>query len=131
MTPAAAKALLESLTRRVDAELASALDTVAETVAAEARRLLDGAGARPSQPGEPPADPSGVLADVITTGRAADGSAAVTAAAPYAAALEYGTTRMAARPFLRPAVANAEGTVRDILANALARAVAGAWDDTA
>lgn len=123
MTPAALRSILAGLPAAVGVEVTSALQAVAETVVAEARRHLDSAYATPSAAGEPPADPTGALAASLTVVDTPEGFAA-TAASPHAFFLEYGTTRMAARPFLRPAADAAGDEARQILAAALARAVA-------
>lgn len=67
-------------------------------------------GGRPSQPGEPPAKDTGTLGRSISY-FAEDGQSIrvgvsrYSPAAQYALPLEYGTTRMAARPWLRPTLA--------------------------
>jgi HK97 gp10 family phage protein len=57
----------------------------------------------PSKPGEPPNSDTGVLAAMIGTYHTAPVTAEVRSEAPYSAALEWGTSKMAARPFMRPA----------------------------
>lgn len=58
-----------------------------------------------SAPGEPPAADIGTLHNSITLRPDIKGLAVyVNAGAKYAAALEYGTRKMEARPFLRPAL---------------------------
>lgn len=59
----------------------------------------------PSRPGEPPNNDTGVLANNIETIQVEPLRVEVSSNAPYAAALEYGTIRMAERPYMRPAVA--------------------------
>ena len=62
-----------------------------------------------SAPGEAPASDTGTLVRNITTRYSEDGKAfvgIVAAHTHYAASLEYGTPRMAPRPFMRPALAN-------------------------
>jgi len=62
---------------------------------------------RASRPGEPPATDTGRLLDSLTSDvkvRAGDVTGLVMAQTEYAAALELGTDKMAARPFLRPSV---------------------------
>ncbi|MCW6510983.1 HK97-gp10 family putative phage morphogenesis protein [Lichenifustis flavocetrariae] len=127
MTPTEAKRRLGGLPATLQAATEAALDRVAETVATEARRSLGAAG--PSAPGAAPADPAGTLAAAIGTAREGDGTAMVNVAAPFAAALEYGTRHMAARPFLRPAVAATGEAARQIMAEAFAQAIAQAEDD--
>ena len=57
-----------------------------------------------SAPGQPPMSDTGRLANSITFDRLGDLTATVGSALNYAPWLEYGTSRMAARPFFRPAV---------------------------
>ena len=57
-----------------------------------------------SAPGQPPMSDTGRLANSITFDRLGDLTASVGSALNYAPWLEYGTSRMAARPFFRPAV---------------------------
>lgn len=103
---------LDALRRRIaglpaeaEAAIRPAMLGVAEDVAQAVRATL-AVGAGPSAPGQAPADPSGRLAAAVSAGATAH-DAAVSVAAPEATALEYGTLRMAARPFLRPAAARA------------------------
>jgi HK97 gp10 family phage protein len=57
-----------------------------------------------SAPGEAPMSDTGRLANSITFDRIGDLTATVGSQLNYAPWLEYGTSRMAARPFFRPAV---------------------------
>lgn len=60
----------------------------------------------PSAPGEPPNEDTGILRSHIETHVAAEGprpEVHVTSDAPYAAYLEAGTSKMAARPYMGPA----------------------------
>ena len=57
-----------------------------------------------SAPGQAPMSDTGRLANSITFDRVGDLTATVGSALNYAPWLEYGTSRMAARPFFRPAV---------------------------
>lgn len=59
----------------------------------------------PSTPGQPPNQDTGRLADNIETVQVEPLLVEVSSNAPYAAALEYGTIRMAPRPYMAPAVA--------------------------
>lgn len=113
MTPATARAMLTTLASVLKTEIGARLDAAAAALAADVRSRLERAG--------PAGRPSGALAQAITTGRDIEIDAAVvTVDEPYAAALEYGTARMAARPFLRPAAAEAEPEIRDALAATMA-----------
>lgn len=59
----------------------------------------------PSAPGQPPnADTHNLDLSIDVRMNASRKTVTVTAMAEYAAALEFGTSRMAARPFMRPAL---------------------------
>lgn len=64
---------------------------------------ISGAGHIPSRPGEPPNADTRLLDTSIHTTKEGRGRVNVTSNAPYSAALEWGTSKMAARPFMRPA----------------------------
>lgn len=66
---------------------------------------ISGAGHIPSAPGSPPSRDTGVLDGNIETEIKAQmpPTVTVTSKAPYSAYLEFGTSKMAARPFMRPA----------------------------
>lgn len=64
---------------------------------------VSGKGHVPSQPGEPPNRDTGVLQAHLRAALVAPLEAQVTSEAPYAAALEFGTSKMEARPYMRPA----------------------------
>ena len=71
----------------------------------------------PSKPGEPPNNDTGVLARGIETVQLAPLVVEVSSNAPYSNALEFGTSKMAARPFMRPARdQNAEKARRIVIA---------------
>lgn len=80
-----------------------------------------------SAPGEPPATDTGEL---IASGRAGaelNGDVVqgvVEYRAPYAVHLEYGTRKMAARPFLNPAIERNRARIAELLRQALATATA-------
>lgn len=66
---------------------------------------ISGAGHVPSLPGQPPNADTHVLDQSIYTKVNPSGrTVSVVAGARYSAALEFGTSRMAERPFLRPAL---------------------------
>lgn len=71
-----------------------------------------------SAPGEPPASDTGRLVNSIRVdpSRLDQLVATVVAGTGYAAHLEYGTARMAARPFMRPALANRRRAIESIVA---------------
>lgn len=66
---------------------------------------VSGKGHVPSRPGEPPKNDTGVLADNIETVLVAPLRVEVSSNAPYARVLEYGGSKTAERPYMRPAVA--------------------------
>ena len=57
----------------------------------------------PSAPGLPPNQDTGHLADNITAERTGLTTAEVSSNAEYSAPLEFGTSKMSARPFMQPA----------------------------
>lgn len=73
---------------------------------------------RASAPGDPPAPDTGALRSSITYERAGLRAQVGTNLA-YAKPLEYGTPRIAPRPFLRPAVAAIRGRMASALADSL------------
>ena len=92
----------------------AALFAAGESIATEAQTLITAGSASgtktkkhlhvPSKPGEPPNNFSGTLAGNIEAAHTENPLVVtVTSNAPYAAALEFGTSRMAARPYMQPA----------------------------
>lgn len=75
-----------------------------------------------SAPGEAPANDLGFLANNVKAEMTDDLVASTFSLAPYSVHLEYGTRKMAARPFLRPAVekvkAQAQGVLNAYIKNA-------------
>lgn len=64
-----------------------------------------------SAPGEPPAPDEGHLRDSVQPGKATPIEATLDVFAEYGEHLEFGTSRMAPRPFLRPALDEHEGEI--------------------
>ena len=85
----------------------------------------------PSLPGNPPARDTGRLNDSISweihnEGKEVYGVVGSTQKDPdYAVYTEYGTTRMAPRPWLRPAMEKNNEWIRKSIANAVARTFQG------
>ena len=79
-----------------------------------------------SQPGRPPNNDTGVLANNIETERLAKLHVRVTSNAPYAAALEFGTSRMGERPYMRPAAHDTREEVFRLINEAAKRGVRAA-----
>lgn len=82
---------------------------------------VSGKNHKPSAPGTPPNYDSGLLADSIETREIAEFEVEVAATAPYAAALELGTSKMAERPFMRPAAERVRPKAQRLIAAALKR----------
>lgn len=81
-----------------------------EMIRAEASHMItegavSGKNHVPSLPGEPPNEDTGVLRTHIETTQTAPLRVEVSSNAPYAAALEFGSSKMAERPYMRPATA--------------------------
>lgn len=71
-----------------------------------------------SAPGEPPATDTGTLAGSIHV-VPGDRQAEVVASASYAAYLEFGTSKMAPRPYMRPAVDKHQGELTEVVKQAI------------
>jgi HK97 gp10 family phage protein len=82
---------------------------------------VSGKNHKPSQPGEAPNYDTGLLANSIETREVAEFEVEVAAKAPYAAALELGTSKMAERPFMRPAADRVRPKAQRLIAAALKR----------
>lgn len=76
----------------------------------------------PSLPGQPPNQDTGVLANNIETVQVAPLKVEVSSNAPYAAALEFGTSKMAERPYMRPATAQSRKEVVQLVRRAVHQA---------
>lgn len=73
-------------------------------------------GKNPSAPGDPPHLVTGELQESIGYVVVGDGLQ-LTASAEHGAYLEFGTSKLAARPFLRPTMQEEAGKVLEILAS--------------
>ncbi|PZR88358.1 MAG: hypothetical protein DI537_23765 [Stutzerimonas stutzeri] len=84
---------------------------------------ISGAGHVPSLPGEPPNRDTGLLdGDIISRIVSSDNPLVyVESNAPYAAALEFGTSKMAERPYMRPATAKKKGQAAALVRRAVQR----------
>lgn len=78
----------------------------------------------PSQPGEPPNRDTGVLDNNIETVRVEPLKVETSSNAPDSRELEFGTSRMAERPFMRPAVKKKGGEAQRLVAKAVDRVIA-------
>lgn len=103
---------LKKIAERTPQQVAQALYMAGQLIEIDAEKSItdgsiSGAGHIPSLPGEAPNNDTGGLVRSIETKIGGAGFVTVEAggpSAPYAVALEYGTSKMAARPFMRPAV---------------------------
>ena len=83
-------------------EAGQRIQTDAQTSITEG--AVSGAGHVPSLPGQPPNNDTGVLANNIETLETGPFHVTVSSNARYSAALEFGTSKVAARPFMEPAL---------------------------
>ena len=79
----------------------------------------------PSLPGEAPNNFTGHLANNIEAKRTGLTEAEVSSNAEYSAALEFGTSRMAARPFMQPAADKNRGKATALVMAAVKRVADG------
>jgi HK97 gp10 family phage protein len=79
----------------------------------------------PSKPGDPPNQDTGHLANSIETVRVAPLKVEVSSNAQYAAALEFGTSRVAARPYMAPAAAKNRANITKNVRAAVSTIVRG------
>lgn len=82
----------------------------------------------PSRPGQPPNQDTGVLANNIETVRKAPLLVEVSSNAEYSEPLEFGTSKMAARPFMVPARNKTRGEVVQLVRRAVKKAVEQSGD---
>lgn len=94
-------------------------------IEADSKNSMVGGGSphAPSAPGQPPHVDTGHLKDSIGFEMTGQTSGEVTAGADYSAMLEYGTSRMPARPFLTPAVDRVAGKMAEIGAEIIRKAI--------
>jgi HK97 gp10 family phage protein len=129
----------DRIKQSVAIEVNKAVFASAQRVAAEAKKsILDGQKSgrfykhrsvthRASAPGEPPASDTGRLVNSINAQLSGPGEAeaiAGNAAVKYARFLEFGTSRIAARPFFLPALEKSKAWIRQRLQEALRRGLA-------
>lgn len=97
---------------------------VAEAVASITADWKSGPDHIPSKPGEPPNADTGRLHRGIGIERRGELEVHVISTAPYAYDLEYGTWEVAARPYLRPAVAKTRDKAVELVRQAIRRGLA-------
>lgn len=104
-----AQGRIRSLSGQQKIELVGqALFAGGEMIKGEAARLIttgaiSGKGHIPSKPGEPPNEDTGTLRRNITVTQIGPLHVRVASNAPYSIFLEFGTSKMVARPFMQPA----------------------------
>lgn len=120
---------LDKLASRQKVELVGrSLVNGGQKIRAEASKLItqgavSGRNHVPSAPGEPPNEDTGFLRSNIEVTQTAPLRVEVSSNAPYSAALEYGTSKMAARPFMGPAARNKRKEVTQSVNKAIAFAL--------
>ena len=86
---------------------------------------VSGKGHVPSQPGEAPNRDTGVLQAHLRAELVSPLEAQVASEAPYAAALEFGTSKMEARPYMRPARDKQAGEIQRLFETEIDKLVKG------
>lgn len=109
-------------------EVGKALFAAGEMIQVEAQisitaGAVSGKNHKPSAPGQPPNNDSGVLAGNIETKQVAPLVVEVSSNAPYAAAQEFGNSRLPARPYMAPARDAKKKEVTQLVRKAVDRAV--------
>lgn len=102
----------------------------AEIIKAEAQvsittGAVSGKNHVPSAPGEPPNEDTGDLRRGIISTQPTPLRALVSSNTPYSAPLEFGTSKMAARPFMGPAARKMKDEVIALVRAAVSRATRG------
>lgn len=89
------------------------------------RGAVSGKAHVPSAPGSPPNNDTGVLANNIETVQISVDHVEVSSNAPYAAAQEFGNSRLPARPYMAPAAAAKRKEITDLVRRAVAHVANG------
>lgn len=115
---------LKRMTQRTPQQVSRALYAAGQLIELDAERSItagavSGAGHVPSLPGQPPNADTHFLDSNIETEIGGPGLVTVTSKANYSAALEYGTSKMAARPFMRPATERNRKKVVEMVGDAV------------
>lgn len=121
---------LKSIAQKTAKEVVRALYLAGQEIELEAERSIasgsiSGKGHIPSLPGQPPNRDTGFLDTNIETTIVSQNppTVHVTSNAPYSGFLEFGTARMAERPFMRPAARKKRGKAIAIVRRAVADVV--------
>jgi HK97 gp10 family phage protein len=119
------KARARPLLRRALYAAGQMMEVDAET--SITRGSISGAGHVPSAPHEPPNADTRYLDTNIDTKVTGEDPirVEVTSHAPYSAALEWGTSKMIERPYMRPAFEKNKDKMAELIQQALERAIRG------
>jgi len=120
--------LLHSLPGEVKREIAREMYAAGSLVATEAQisitaGAVSGKNHVPSAPGQAPNNDTATLANGIEVRQVAPLHVQIASTAPYSVALEFGTSRMQARPFMIPAANKTRRAVNKKLSAAARRAI--------
>lgn len=115
---------LKRMAARTPQQVSRALYAAGQLIELDAERSItagavSGVNHVPSLPGQPPNADTHFLDSNIETEIGGPGLVTVTSKAPYSSALEYGTSRMAARPFMRPATERNRKKVAEMVGDAV------------
>lgn len=121
---------LKSLDANAVKRVGAALFAGGEEIRAEASHLItegavSGKNHVPSLPGDPPNENTGTLRNNIETTQVAPLRVEVSSNAPYAAALEFGTSKMLPRPYMVPATERKRQEVVQLVRDAVKAATKG------
>lgn len=116
--------------QKLVAKVGQALFAGGELIRAEAAHLItegaiSGKNHVPSLPGQPPNEDTGVLRTHIETAQISPLRVEVSSNAPYAVALEAGTSKMRERPYMGPATRRKRKEVVQLVQRAVNEAVKG------
>lgn len=115
---------LRAGSKRLGALVYAAADEIrAEARLSITRGSVSGKGHRASLPGQPPNRDTGNLDTNIETTRTGELTCEVRSKSGHAVALEYGTSKMAERPYMRPAVAKVKPKMHEHIKAGVSRMV--------
>lgn len=116
---------LQGIVRATELVRNEALRLIMQTAKTGRLYRIRGVVHQASAPGEPPASDTGRLANSISTAYDQEKLVGtVSANTEYASFLEYGTAKMEARPFMRPALAEKTEEVTELINRAIAAELA-------
>lgn len=121
---------LSGLSQEAVELVGSALHEGGSMIASEAQHLItegsvSGRHHVPSLPGDPPMNDTGVLRSHIEVTQPEPLKVEISSNAPYSAALEFGTSKMLARPFMAPAARSKKKEVVALVRKAVSGALKG------